>query len=552
MINYREELLELRKKFGQVDTDDPEAIRKWFADHEYLTTNDHALVTGKSRWYVRQLRKRAGLTQAPPKKMPKPHAPRKIVNIDTTNWDTKEWFEKAIQLYTIKQIARAIQRDKKAVKRRVKKWNLKLRPLKERTRPQNPCCTKEWVYNHYVEKGLSQRQCAKLANISPQNFANWLIRFEIQVRHRGQLPAVPIWVRKLVCELEKQDVVRAVYLRPEHVHIRTMHYFWESYYPNRTGKRLAFSYNITRADARLERIPTVAYQYESELDGTNRYPGHIQINQTEWKHASFLERRMALHQFGWRIFENKYVQLTHPTEAIENDLEFVRQIKEAKLIKQGGFTAFPLMGRTDYAPGKKIIEHFFDMSYLWQEALGSPRYITHVLNSMAEKTHTTINTHNMIRSLLGGVENLRHKKIPRIQNPAVYVALLRRLGVRGPVLDLHPGYGSRAIACAILGIPYLYPPNALFEDAVNRGFAEFLGLDCRPYEGGSIPMLLCDNDLDMPNLKEATDFAKSATNMLIFVTNDKRFRFEAKMKPKSIIPIKARYYKKKMDYFFLY
>ena len=552
MTDFREELLELRKQFEKIDTSDPEAIRKWFADHPYLTTNDHAQVAGKSRWFVRSLRKKAGLTKKPPKTIPKPKQQKKITNIDTTNWDTKEWLERALKLYPQAQIAKAVNRDRKTIRARMKKWGIEPKSLKEITKPTNPCCNKEWVYNHYVEKELSQQQCADLAGTSLQNFANWLVRFEIQVRHRGQLPATPFWVRKLVYDLEQQPVVRTVFLRSNHIHIRTMNYFWESYYPDREGKRLPLSYNITKEDARLEKVPPTTYQYESELDGTNKYPGHLQIDMKQWKQASLMERRIALHQFSTKMFEAKYVQLTHPEHVIQHELEFMRKIDAARFIKDAGFTAFPRLENTRHAPGKKIMQHFFDLSYLWEQVFNSPRCTTHVLNELAKRSTVAFNTHHMIRTLVGEVPNLSHKVIPRMPNPMVYAVIMRRLGIRGPVLDLHPGYGSRATACAILGIPYLYQPNEIFQGALDRGFAEFVGLDCQPYGGGKVPMLLCDNDLNMPNMKDVIELSKSASNMLVFIPSEKREQVQNKLKPKSVIPIKARFHKKKMDYFFLY
>lgn len=50
----------------------------------------------------------------------------------------------------------------------------------------HPCCNYEWLYYHYSDDenclGLSANQCAKIADVSPDTIANWLIKFNIPVR----------------------------------------------------------------------------------------------------------------------------------------------------------------------------------------------------------------------------------------------------------------------------------------------------------------------------------------------------------------------------------
>jgi len=552
MTSVKEELLELRKEFEKFDKKDPAAIRKWFADHPYLNVNDHAMIAGKSCWYIRQLRKRGGIGGTCPGKIPGPTIRRRIVNIEVPeDWDNKEWLQQALLRYNQKQIAKAVGRHFTAINARIKKWNLITRPVQEIVKPQHPCFSRAWLYDHYITKRLSTKQCAILAGTCHQTITNWLGRLNIPLKQRGGVTDTPIWVRKMIFELERQPVVRTVRIRQNHVHIRLMHYFWESYYPNRTGRRLPLSYNITEDDARLRKVPEVSYQYESNLDGTNPHPGHIQINRRQWQQASFLERRMAMHTFGQRVFNNKYIQLTHPTKVLEYELEFMRNIDETRFIQGAGFTAFPLLAGIRHAPGKQIIEHFFDLRCLWDNILSSPRYITHVLNALASQ-NLPFDTHNMVRVLLTGPPTLGHKRVPRIPNPMVYAVMLRRLGVRGTVLDLQPGFGPRAIACAILGLRYVYRPNKLFQDAVNNGFADFIGLQCQEYDGSKVDMLLCDDDMALPDLSDVTAMAKSANNMLLFVPRKLRYKLQGNLPPKSIIPIRSRYYVREMDYFFVY
>lgn len=46
----------------------------------------------------------------------------------------------------------------------------------------HPCCTKEWLEEHYEILGLNYRQCAKIADVNPYTIYNWLIKFSIPIR----------------------------------------------------------------------------------------------------------------------------------------------------------------------------------------------------------------------------------------------------------------------------------------------------------------------------------------------------------------------------------
>ena len=553
MNSHREELLELRQEFNKFDKKDPDAIRKWFADNPYYSTADHAQIAGMSRGYIRKLRKLANLTKKAPPNLPFYKPTGVIVSIEIPeDWDNKEWLEKAVKLYTVRRLAAAIGVSNHLIHNRLVRYGI---PYDTTIRSKNPHFSYAWVYEHYVEQGLNQTQCAKLAGISKENFATWLVKLEIPVRWAGQKGAINtiLWFDKLAYQLSQLPITRTIVQRPDHIHVRFMHYIWESYFPNKTGPRRRMSYHITREHARLEKIPSVIYQYESEADGTNYYPQHIQINMAEWQQASFMERRVAIHIFGKKVFDNKYMQLEHPIPVISRDLEILKTTNYNLFATKIGFTAYNKISGLRFTPGKKIIEHFFDMSCLWERTLSSPRYITYVLNYLAE-TPLIFNTHNMVSIVLSRITAIaRHKQyIPRIPTPLVYAAILSKLGITGPVLDLYPNYGERAIACALLGIPYISRPNIIFDKAVERGFAEFIGLQHQIYDGSKAALLFCDGGLTMPELDDIAELSKSAANMLLYVPARKRLLIQSKLPPKSVIPIKSSYFSKIHDYLFLY
>lgn len=533
---------ELQQAFTRLNIDDDEAVRKWFTDHTYLTNSDHAQIAGKSKWWISRLRHRVGLSASPPKTKTKPRNRRiSTVVIDVpSNWDTKEWLEKAISLYSLKQIAKAVNRSRTVLRKRLKRWNIINKPYKESVKSNNRCCTKAWVYDHYVTKGLSQSRCANLAGVSHATFTNWLNRFGIPVRRLGQpCSSMPqFWARKLIFGLEQLDIIRKVYYRSDHIHVRFKHRVWESYYLNRTGKRRFYSYNVTSDDCRLLCIPEIARQYEEDFD-SYEYAAHICINRNEFDNASFLEQRMAIHRFCYQIVSRGWIWPKYPIEILETELTRIQDMRYEKYICTGGFTAFPKCGIRP-APGRRIIEHFFDIDEIWP-VIRSAKRTTTILNRLAGKA-VPFDTHNFLRAAIVG-------RI-RIVDPVFYVALFKRLGITGTVLDLTPNHGSRAIACAVAGIEY----RALRDDrllrAINNGFADFVNLKYEMYDGGKVDLVICDNDLSVTTL-DVMQYASVAKNILIFVPAKDKATVLGRGQPRTIIPVKARYYQG-FDHLFLY
>jgi transposase-like protein len=473
-----------------------------------------------------------------------------VTHIDVPkNWDTKEWLEEAIKLYSIRAIARAVGRDKVGIQKRLKKWKIKYDSDKHRTL-RHPKCNREWIYKHYVTQGLSQIKCAKLAGVSKQTFNNWLNRFKIPVRIKTKAPG-PLsypWVKRLCHDLEQMEMVTGVYLQYDRVHVRFRHRTWENYFPGAREKKRARDFAISREQGKLDNIPTVTYQYEYDLVDGPSYPAHLEMNKQEYKRATVMERRIALHTMTNKICLRGWVPLDYPMCALEDELERTRQANLDARQHKGDYIRYVAQD-PDSAMCGRIGEHFFDLSFL-TGIVRSPRLTLRVLKLVVNGQYPAT-THSYIHRILQNTLEYDFP-FPRVCDPACYMAIFRRLGVRGPVLDLHPGLGEKAIACALMGIPYRTLPDEHLRGAVDKGFMDFIGCDYAEWDGRPAEWALCDNALQKPVKELGFEHLGKAKRVLMFVPEKKRQAIQGKMPPSGALTIRANRIVPRKDYLFLY
>lgn len=125
----KEELIELRDEFSQIDLTDDEQVRDWFRK-PYLTFFDRCTITQKSTWWVSKLRKKVGLNP--------------IYITESNDGVIKE---------------DAIMHSPK---------------MRDRSSRNRKYQDKEWIKEYYLNKQLTTRQCAKLAGISDPTMARWI------------------------------------------------------------------------------------------------------------------------------------------------------------------------------------------------------------------------------------------------------------------------------------------------------------------------------------------------------------------------------------------
>lgn len=547
----QDDLLVFRQEFLKIDPTSPQHLRKWFLAHPYLTNHDLAIIANRSSNTIRCWRRKAGISNPRPRStyVPKVITSPALIEVPS-HWNTRDWLEQQLQRHSTESLAKAIGITWATMRKYLHAHGLRPKTHREAVRSTNACCNHAWCWRHYMELGLSAQQCAKLAGVSTETFRVWMTSLRIPLRSsRANVYRSPAlyWLRQFIFQLLQQSVVRRVYLRDTHVHVRFRNFWYETYYfiPKATNahRRYRFSHFVTREDCQIKQIPQVNHEYESGLDGSDGYPAHLIINRRDWQRATFMERRLALQEFIRQHVRREWIWPKYPERVLTNDLQRLKSVPESPYIKKG---AFAVATRGTSGPGRYLMLHFFDTAERYARTFRSPRLITHLANFLAAGATRKINTHNLFR--LAGI--LR----PNLQlcDPVVYSVVLRRLGITGLVFDLIPGIGNRALACAALGLRYTTLPSPEFDRALAAGVCEFTGLKYEPFTNQVADLMIADANFSMPDLTQVFSYAATTKRLLLFVPAQKRSEIQAKYKPESIIKVYTRYRQQSCDYWFVY
>lgn len=184
---YAEDLFDLQQVFAAVDRRDPASLRAWFRKYAFLTGTDHARIARVTRRTIQRWRRAAGCPL--PALRPLPPSARRVPTpalIAPEGWMDGTWLERQYRRFSIRQIAGAIGRSYTATRRLLRGRGIALRSAAEAARSRHPCCTQAWVLEHYVQRRLALHRCAALAGVSLATFTEWLNRFGIRIRSRGE------------------------------------------------------------------------------------------------------------------------------------------------------------------------------------------------------------------------------------------------------------------------------------------------------------------------------------------------------------------------------
>jgi predicted HTH domain antitoxin len=107
--------------------------------------------------------------------------------LDKKVWNNKEWFEHAynVDRFGLPTISKITGLNINTVLKRLKRYGIATRNLKECNKSQNKYCNREWCFRKYVIEECSLGEMAKIAGTSPHTIQNWLSAFKIQVRDRN-------------------------------------------------------------------------------------------------------------------------------------------------------------------------------------------------------------------------------------------------------------------------------------------------------------------------------------------------------------------------------
>ncbi len=532
-----ENIDELRLQFRKINVNDPVALRKWFDDHPHLSANDHAQIANLSTKTIRIYRIRAGIKGKMPKTLPKHRIikPPEPSFADIRKELTKEWYEEALKKHTIHEIARMIGYDRQNMKRKFKSLGLHWEKNgREVLKPKNQCANYEWLYYHYIVLELGVAECAKIAKVAPQTISDWLNRFGIPTRHRANQNLT--WEKKLVYKLEHNQIVVDVIRGRKKLSVYYYNCNYKEHYCfNKSLKKHSFTVN--QQDSEIKSIPLVYPEYGLNLDGTSDYPAHIAINKKSLIRATLIERRLAIHSFALQIIRRGWIQPFFPQQVIDDDYSKLLGINLDRYTTNDGFTC--LVNGRDRIVGKKLIFHFFDTSHYYH-IIRRYRRIVSILSKLT-KLRVKFNFFNFLRLASAVQWNNRyyrdHLYGSFITNPAIYLAIFKKLGLTGTVLDLSLGMGSRAIACAAAQLTYL-TADLSFLTAIQNGFLDFTNMKFEPYIDQNVDTVVYDVGFGKPNLGKVMPYLNKTKRLLVFTSSAYKDEL-LNYKPREVIKIET-------------
>jgi transposase len=173
------------------DVKDIESLKKFFEEHEGYTNMELALRYRVTARTILNWKYKCGIEtkKFKPRQEHKHEVfvPDEVV--DESIWDNHDWL---YEHYVVKglgtpKIARIAGTYDKKIQRRLRRYGI------ERVgfgRCNNKCCNKEWLVKHYLKEKMTLMECAKLANVNIYTIYNWLLKFDIYPRGQHEASAV--------------------------------------------------------------------------------------------------------------------------------------------------------------------------------------------------------------------------------------------------------------------------------------------------------------------------------------------------------------------------
>lgn len=548
MDSYRNELERLRPHFERMDPKSPESIKEFFNLIPHLKRTDIRALTGADPVTIKKWSEIAGHK---PKKGGKPPGSRRItvkhIIPVPENWRTAEWLTYAYQMIGgVKPIARLIGTHHRNVQNYFKKFSI---PVNTDLKRPHPYRTREWLTEHYVNQRQNQKTCAELAGVSRATIVGWLTEFKIPVRdvydvlvhHRKpDTITIRLWARKLRLRIKTHNIVRGASQWGDRLIVYYASHIKETYWlhTKETKKR---AYLLKEEDAEIRNVPRVYQQYPSPY-GPSKYPIHYLINRKDWNDATLIEKHLAFHTLYCNIRSQWWHRPELPDDVVRNDFEAIRRTPPGAHTSKSIFKVH-LNDKSFDAPGWSVMMHYFDL-YEYMNQVWSSKYTFYYSLKDVTKSKREITTTEVIKAASA---RSQFNFIP----PTFWIDVFKQLNTKS-VLDLHPGFGSRAIACAILGIPYMTTKCERFEKAIEWGFLEFSGIKWKPYDGSTVNLVVADNGFTATHPTMGMEYADVAERILGFVKSQDRKQAFLTHHPESILRVKTKSNANLHDEFYLW
>jgi hypothetical protein len=332
-----------------------------------------------------------------------------------------------------------------------------------------------------------------------------------------------MWVKLLASQLEQADIIGNAFIRPTTVLAKYKTGVNEIYYhrvKKRKKKRGDNCFIINPRKATIRQELQIFKEFRNDpLDDSPTY--HWCINRDQFNEATLLEQRIAMHRLLREILNTKPEPDHYPEHILDHDWDILRETESDKYLINGAVTCFP-RGR---APAHfRILEHFFNPGgnhhgkTLWA-----------ALRIVCNKKRIRINSTN-VRKVA------RWLTRRRIISPLVYCALFKVLNINGAVGDLHPGYGSKALACAMMDLPYYTIKDDRFQTALDLGFGNFTRTNFERLENQKIELLISDDNFNsfcMPS----GDILNQTKKMICYAKRDEKNELIDKYNPSNVLQL---------------
>ncbi len=303
---------------------------------------------------------------------------------------------------------------------------------------------------------------------------------------------VPLWVKIAASKLVELPEIETLKITNHILEVQYVTGITEGYRFALGGKRFPREYPVLKEDlvatgkAKLHRLRG-GYDFAANR---SLYDYHFRLRYKDMLKWSFIDRRIAIHRFGDILGQGGVNE--YPQQELE---------KCSQRLKETNGTTIP---QWCYGYWHKLWMHYFCPNR----------------NVPTKKCVRTIDRllrkRGVVDSSIVLFVQLRRQKRIHVCHPTFYVWLFDKLGVRR-VLDLHPQTGSKALACAILGIEYAATPSEEMDHALNRGIIDEFGLKYEPYDkSAKYDLLLADDNFREYQLGVAKPYAHQAKRLVAY------------------------------------
>jgi hypothetical protein len=330
--------------------------------------------------------------------------------------------------------------------------------------------------------------------------------------------------RRAIKKLKQNDLVRWVkynYYNARVLFNDGIKETWILRENKRKAKPSRFYHNFPSANLLSERGLTMYQEFETNPLEKEEYqllqPFFI-IQRSDIDRAGFIDIRLMVHKIITRLMSEGWIDLKYPTSVLRDDLKRLKQCDPNRFFCGGGtISAYLQYGKS--IPGRAIVEHFLkwgectDGRKTFQDSWVRPQSLYMSIDSLM-RGRKDITRSNVVRKL--SVEGGRRNAGPKFTNPWFYYSIIKSFFPSiNSVYDSCPEWGSKLLACSLMGSSYHYEGD--FLDRV----ASYVGCERKPKNNYDLAILSDNQPLNASEALEKIErFSKISKNMLVLVGPD--------------------------------